>query len=227
MKAKQDWKYIGRFVGTLVQLFTIISATFKKAEVGLEVIEWLVGSGKDFLVGKIEEIALEYRKQNPPEKPLTVQSMLKAEIDLDKTPQLPFEGAIIENHACGGKVIIEKRIDGLYIDGKKIILHRSNRQLNGKYIKGDELREELTGKPVLNATVLDFLLEHKEYIPEDWKKDENGNTLYIFFWGTICRDSGRSLCVRYLCWRDGRWCQDYYWLGDGWYGDDPAAVSAS
>jgi hypothetical protein len=55
-KAKQDWKFIGSFVGALVVLFTTISGVFKKAGIGFEIIEWLNGEGKDFFIGKLGEI---------------------------------------------------------------------------------------------------------------------------------------------------------------------------
>ena len=218
MKAKQDWQFIGRFVGTLVQLFTVISNVFKKAEVGLEAVEWLVGSGKGYLTVKLTEIAEEFKRQNLKATPPQV---LKATIDLDVVPSLPFEGAVVEKHIGGGKVTIEKRADGLYIDGKKIGLHRSDRQLGGKWLKGYELREELAGKPVLNAVVLDFLYEHQEFIPVEWKG------LAVFFWGTVYRYSDGILYVRYLCWRDGTWRRHYDWLDGAWNDDSPAAVSAS
>jgi hypothetical protein len=50
---------------------------------------------------------------------------------------------------------------------------------------------------VLPKGVLDFLLGHKRYIPEEWKKEEA-----IFFWGTIFGGSMHRL-VHCLYW-DGR-----------------------
>jgi hypothetical protein len=228
MKAKLNWKEIGRFVSVLVQLYTNIVAVFKKAKVGPEVVEWLVGPGKDTLVRKIEELTVEFSKANSPEVPKAVEvSMLTAEIDTDQTPKLPFDGAIIEAHVEGGTVTIEKRDDELWIDDKKVILHLVSGQQGGNWIRGHELREELSGKPVLNACVLDFLLENTSFIPDSWKKDANGNTVYVFFWGTIYRHSDGSLCVRDLYWHDGAWQQDYNWLDDDWHGGDPAALLAS
>ena len=113
-------------------------------------------------------------------------------------PNLPFNGAVVEQHVGEGWSILEKRADGLYLDWKKIVLFLSKRQKNGKWLKGYELREELTDKPVLNANILDSILINTHLIPEDWKKDENGNIRYVFFWGSIFRNSGRGLCVRGL-----------------------------
>jgi len=87
-------------------------------------------------------------------------------------------------------------------------------------IKGDDLRKELEGKPVLNACVLDYLLAHPDLIPVEWKGKD------VFFWGTIFRDRGGCLCVRFLCWSGGRWQWCYRWVGHDWSDDDPAVVSA-
>ncbi|MEK7653001.1 MAG: hypothetical protein AAB358_00745 [Patescibacteria group bacterium] len=154
-------------------------------------------------------------------------STFKAEIDTDKDPRLPFSGASIEKHARQGKVTIEKRPDGLYLDGRKVVLYRSLKQVNGKTVVGHELKKELDGKPVLSVSILDFLSENQEYIPEEWKKDENGNTIFIFFWGTIYRHAGGRLYVRDLYWNGNRWYWNCYWLDRDWYFHDPAALLAS
>ncbi len=152
---------------------------------------------------------------------------LRAEVDTDLDPQLPFEGAIIDTHIKMGTVVIERRGDELWINGRKVGLHLSERQLNGRSLKGYELREELTGKPVLNACILDFLIAHTGFIPESWKKDVAGNTSYIYFWGTIYRLAGGNLCVRSLFWFGGAWNRDFFWLGFDWFGPYPAALLAS
>jgi hypothetical protein len=149
-------------------------------------------------------------------------------VDLAATPNLPFAGAEVEAHSGEGWAIVEKRADGqLYVNGRKTILHLSKRQMGGRTLKGYELREELTGKPVLNANVLDALYDNPHLIPEDWKNDEQGNTRYIFFWGTIYRSAGGRLYVRGLCFRGGMWATGG-WL-DGDWGDCcyPAALLAS
>ena len=148
-------------------------------------------------------------------------------VNLGATPKPPFKGAEVEQDIGEGWSIVERRTDGLYVDGKKIVLHLSKRQRNGKRLKGYELREELTGKLVLNANILDALLHNRHLILEDWKKDENGNTRYIFFWGTIYRNSGGGLYVRYLYFSGGEWYSDYDWLDYAWHSIDPSAVRAS
>ena len=132
------------------------------------------------------------------------------EVNTDAIPSLPFNGATIEFHKKG-KII--------KLNPSAIVLHLSENQKDGKVIQGYELRKELKKMPVLNACVLDYLLANPHLIPEEWKDK------YIYFWGTIFRDSHDNLCVRCLRWRDGEWQSYYNWLVDGWFGYNPAALS--
>ena len=157
---------------------------------------------------------------------MTINSTTIA-VNLAATPKLPFNGAEVEQHIDDGWAIVEKRTDGLYVNGRKVALHLSKRQLNGRSLKGYDLREELTGKPVLNANLLDALVDNPHLIPEDWKKDEQGNTRYIFFWATVYRRSGGDLYVRCLYFDVGMWRRGYGWLSLVWGGDYPAASLAS
>ena len=144
-------------------------------------------------------------------------------VNLGATPKPPFDGAKVVSHVGEGWAIVEKRADGLYVNGCKVILHLSRRQQNGRRLQGYDLREELTGKPVLNANLLDALADNVYLIPEDWKKDEQGNTRYIFFWGTIYRGDDGDIFVRFLYFR-GVWRRSYAWLADTWFGNWPAAL---
>lgn len=148
-------------------------------------------------------------------------------IDLGADPFLP-DGWSVEEHQKGSVAKLERRGDDLYLDGKKIEFWLSKPQKKGNSIMGNELRKELAKMPVLNANVLDHLLKHPQLIPETWKQDADGNTRYIFFWGTVYRDSGgSSLCVRCLYWYGGAWNWGLDWLGHDWDSGRPAAVSAS
>ena len=148
-------------------------------------------------------------------------------VNLGASPNLPFNGAMVEQHVGEGWVIVNKRAGGLYVNGHKVGLYLSKRQKGGKWLKGHELREELAGKPVLNANILDTLYQSPHLIPEEWKKDEDGKIHYIFFWGTIYRDSGDRLYVCYFCFDDGVWGRDYVWLDGDWFGFSPTASLAS
>ena len=155
-------------------------------------------------------------------------------VDLNAPPELPFDGATIEPNTSStcrigsGWVRVEKREDGLYVDGRKVILYLSEQQKNGR-MSGHELREELTGKPVLllHPNILDALLEHPDFIPEDWKNDESENSRCIFFWAVIFRGSDGALCVRCIFFYSRRWHWNYRWLGYGWDDLLPAALLAS
>lgn len=102
------------------------------------------------------------------------------------------------------------------VDLSKMSLHLLDEQKNG-YIEGDELRKELESKNILNANVLDYLLENPNFIPEEWKGK------YIFFWGTVYRRSDGRLCVRCLCFGGDSWDWRCRWLGRGFLSSAPAA----
>ena len=143
-------------------------------------------------------------------------------VDCDVDPyilsgwSLKDEGA---EHRKGGMVKLERRGDDLYVNGKKIELFLAEGQKDG--IKGRQLRSMLAEKLVLNANILDYLLKNPKLIPESWKDK------YVFFWGDVYRDSFGNLYVRYLYWGDDGWRWVYFWLDNVFYGDCPAAVSAS
>jgi len=146
-------------------------------------------------------------------------------IDLGADPFLPNDWKV-EEHQKGKVAKLERRGDDLYLNGKKIEFWLSQEQKRD-VITGNTLRAKLKNKSVLNANVEDYLLKNPHLIPEAWKKDENGNTRYIFFWGTIYSSADDGIYVRYLYWSGGRWAWDYRWLGSGFGGRSPAAGSAS
>ena len=133
-------------------------------------------------------------------------------IDTTQTPNIPYNGWTIESN----DISLGKKFDPT-----KITLYLDDEQKDGKHIEGNKLREKLKGKPVLNATVLDWLLEHPEYIPEDWKGK------YVYFWGTIYSSPHGDRYVLCLYWGGGAWHRDYGWLGFDWVGYNPAAVASS
>ena len=149
-------------------------------------------------------------------------------VNLGASPKLPFNGGLIEQHTGTSWVTVERREDGLYVDNRKIVLHLSERQQGDKRVLGYKLRSELSGKPALNANVIDALFENTHLLPENWKKNERGEILFIYFWATIYRDPDTDdLYVRALCFDDGAWLRYYYWLDGDWYRQHPAALLAS
>jgi hypothetical protein len=130
-------------------------------------------------------------------------------IDCDANPFIP-NGWSVEEHKKGGM---------FKFNPEKISLYLSKKQKKGS-IGGYDLRKELSYKPVMNANVLDYLLAHPELIPEKWKGK------YIFFWGTIYRDSVGNLNVRCLRWGGSLWRWRYTWLVFGFNSDDSAALAS-
>ncbi len=97
------------------------------------------------------------------------------------------------------------------------------------YVKGEEKLKRLKASDYirLDADIFLTLWENQHLIPESWKEKVNGNTRYIFFDGTVLRNSGGSRYVLYLYWDDGQWSWDVDWLGFDWDDDYPSAVLAS
>mgnify|MGYP001572432894 CR=1 FL=1 len=143
-------------------------------------------------------------------------------VNCDVHPHIPsgwsLDGKGTE-HRKGGIVKLERRGEDLYANGRKIELFLAEGQKG--IIEGYVLRKVLANEPVLNANVLDYLLEHPELIPESWKGK------YVFFWGDVYRVSDGLLCVRYLCWLGGGWRWRCLWFDDDFSGGSPAVVSAS
>jgi hypothetical protein len=131
-------------------------------------------------------------------------------IDCDVDPFVPK----------GFQVEVHMRCGQLPWDPDAVRLYLSDSQLDCGWIGGHELRKQLTQKIVLNANVLDFLLDHTHLIPEAWKDKA------IFFWGTVYRRSGDDLCVRYLRWHGGVWHWLYRWLDDDWRNNYASAMLA-
>jgi hypothetical protein len=222
---KLDWKGVGQFVSVCVKLSTIIIAVFKKMKVGIEIMGWLAEDGKKYLEEACHMLATRFHLRS-------------REIDLNVLPRIPSTHAFnpqIEQHKPCGRVMVEKRDDGLYLDGIKVVLYRAERQLGQRedFLFGHQLRIELEGKPVLNACLLDFLLDNQEFIPDDWKSNAVGDTwdehiIYVNFWGTVYKraDLGEPVAtfVRSLCWHRGAWCERFRWSGDGFNHSWPAAV---
>lgn len=97
------------------------------------------------------------------------------------------------------------------------------------YVKGEEKLKRLRASDYirLDADIFLTLWENQHLIPESWKEKVNGNTRYIYFDGTVLRDSDGCRFVLYLCWRGGRWNWRVDWLDYDWLGSGPSAVLAS
>lgn len=128
-------------------------------------------------------------------------------IDCDADPFCPESWQVVE-HRKGGQ---------LEWNSTKVGLCLAEQQTVGS-IQGHELRKLLAEQPVLNANVLDYLLANQHLIPKEWRNKS------IFFWGTIYRNSGGLLHVRFLRWFGYEWRWHRYWLDTYTSEDLPAAV---
>ena len=130
-----------------------------------------------------------------------------------------------EYNMGGGWVKVEKKKDGLYVDGKKVLLHLEEDQKSGA-IRGYKLRKVLARKNTLHPNIMDALFDYPRMLPEDYKQDSQGRTLSICFFGVIYSVAGRQY-VRCLYWNLSAWQRGYYKLVRDFDVQDPAAVSES
>jgi hypothetical protein len=128
-------------------------------------------------------------------------------INADATPQIP-SGWSIEEHKPAGLIRWHP---------SDVALWSSAAQQQGAPIVGTDLRAQLEGRRVLNATVMDYLFDHPDLIPPDWEGQ------CVFFWGTIYRRHG-GLAVRALALKDGILNSLSRRLHLRWFPGSPAAV---
>ena len=97
----------------------------------------------------------------------------------------------------------------------QVSLYLSEKHQSSKVIESNKLRDELKGKPVYNANLLYYLLKHSAPHPLQWKGK------YVFFCGTIYRDSNGYLYVRCLYCDVGGWGWSRSWLESDWTATTP------
>jgi len=153
----------------------------------------------DQVIDKVSGVFVEFAKKKS-------QSSLYS-IDCDADPLTP-PGWTVDEHIRNGKFIFKDSSIRFYYDGLQKEYSCDSNTIPNKVINGYELRVKLENKPVLNANVLDYLLEHQEIIPEGWKGKR------ICFWGTVYRSSftikGGS-DIRYLFYGGKEW--HWRWMG--------------
>ena len=129
------------------------------------------------------------------------------------------DGLQVEKHVDGGMVKIKKSANKLFVNGKRVTpvtleedvvekIHDSA-SLDTDDSSLDGIAEVFEGIPVLNANMLDFLLEHPELIPSGWFQFRER----LHFAGTIYSGGHESYTVRCLKPdRDGR--NDNKWMSE-------------
>ena len=97
-------------------------------------------------------------------------------IDGDASPK-DAEGWAVQEHRPCGLITWDPSKIQLYLDPWQ--------DSHKEVITGHELYSRLATMPILNANILDYLLENQHLIPDEWKKDKDKRILNILFWGTI------------------------------------------
>ena len=128
-------------------------------------------------------------------------------VNLDFPPRIPLEKATVETNIQGGWVEVKRRKDGLYVSGRKVIRYLSKTQREGKKIRGHELWDELSSFSVIHPNIGEALLKYNHFIPEEFERDVDGNTIYLGFWGATFRFQG-GVWVRIMYLDQKKWDWD-------------------
>ena len=142
-------------------------------------------------------------------------------INCNASPFIPNqeEGWSIKSHRQFGQFEWDASIFKTYLDEK---------QLEGRSIKGTELKVRLPYTKTLNANFLDFLLdflkENPFEIPETFKPVGDAFYQCNIFWGTIyVNPHGREFVRTLLVFKDGK-CQGSYLPVDHGFGGCEMAI---
>ncbi|MEK7520197.1 MAG: hypothetical protein AAB581_03090 [Patescibacteria group bacterium] len=141
-------------------------------------------------------------------------------IDCDANPFVPYDWHVMEHRKMG---LFEW-------DPTRIELFWSSDQRASSFsiADSDKVRQELAEKVVLNANVLDWLLQNPHLIPDEWMQKVNGVSLHTYFWGTIYANAHGDLFVRCLHRsKVVRWDWGYVGFGKNWVCCGPSAVLVS
>jgi hypothetical protein len=224
-KKELDWKEFGRFFGVIVSLFTIIRDAFSGLYIGLEILGWITGEGKGVFV---DEFLKPLGERFLATRRIIVIDENTIRVNLSASIISPFKKTIYTSETQegygSGWVTVQKRANGLYVDGSKIILHLSDHQKNGQSIGGCDLWDELKGLPILHTNILDALLEYPHLIPDALKPDEEVYAMSIIFWVARFKPLDDDFFVRCLYWNGNEWFDHYRVLCDQFGDGDFAAI---
>ncbi len=201
---KLDWKGVGQFVAVLVQVWSLIKEVVVETKVGLEILGWIVGDGREWFKRFLGELVAEYKKSLPsePEEDHV--------IDFDSKAVCP-EGLKV----ASADWQIESRVRGFHkpediqISLGISILPTGTLTLNRGYEVCKQLRA--LRAQVLGPQLLDFYLKHPNLVPEEVKTGD-----WVCFWGTVYEGESRNVYVRCLRWDGTSLVQGRFRLGDLW-----------
>lgn len=218
---KFDWKGVGQFVAVLVQVWSLIKEVVVETKVGLEILGWIVGDGREWFKKFLRELVTEYKKSTLKESSKdSFEPKTEYVIDFDSEAVCP-EGLKV----ASADWQIESRVRGLrkpekiqvYLLGIDL---KPAHPLNKGYLILKELH--LRGEDVLGAQLLDFYLKHPNLVPEEVKTGD-----WVGFWGTIYEGESNNMYVRCFQWDGTRFFQGRFRLGDLWTKSFKVAVLKS
>lgn len=138
----------------------------------------------------------------------------------------PIKGARLEVWRADlpDSVLLERRDDGLYRDGRKVELYLAPGQKTGN-VEGYELKSQLVGVETLHPNEGYALFQNPHLITDDRKPDpdEQGPTGFTFFWAAGYIVSIDVLYIRCLFRYNGEWRWDCARLDSHWDDQHPAA----
>ena len=110
--------------------------------------------------------------------------------------------------------------------GSTFKLYLAPGQQNGRTMKSFDLEKYLEEAKIINRcfSLEDALVKGWLANPSSYPEEFKGKA--IFLWKSK-QTSGDDTHVAYLYWDDDRVIVDWSWLGDGWYGGDPALLASS
>ncbi|HEY5367428.1 MAG TPA: hypothetical protein VIJ75_00425 [Hanamia sp.] len=114
------------------------------------------------------------------------------------------------------------------IDFTKVVL-KTTLNKKEKSIRGEDNLKRLKSMDCirLDAMVFYTLWNDQQLIPIKWKENTNGQKTFIFFDGTVLRNSRSIRCVIYLYWYYHRWRWNIHWLENYWDANNLSAVLAT
>ena len=179
MKKKLDWKEIGQFLSVLLNLFTIIRDTFKNIGVNLEIIQWFTEEGRDkFVENFLKPIGQEYGEFMGPRERIDLLGdgdTLLVNLDASAIPPEQNQKVILQLDPGNRWVGLQLLNDTLLVDGRRITFFPTKLQDGKRLVRGYDFFGEIVGQQVLHPNIMDALVKYPQFIPENWKRDENGN----------------------------------------------------
>src|SRR5258708_3502622 len=136
-------------------------------------------------------------------------------VRLDRMPRVPKGWRVVEHRSHVGSAAIRSDGDALYVEDRRVVVYRSPHQLTDGRVVAGLLRREVRNKPVLNAILVEYLIERPELIPLDWARDP---PVYVFFWGTKYRAPDSVIRIPLLCYpKMGSRSEPSWVAGYGYY----------